>query len=237
MQPLAIFYPHHVSAAPPSHAVNPFRMHSFFTVQTYGKFSMRSFCVQMMASHHLLTRARTHTHTHTQNKNHNNSFYTVISTFVFLQMKRKPATNRTTARNAQMKLVLNLRPSLFWNVTQLVLAVAYRRSRTAYRPHLPMKMEPISWPETSEHDYQNMLRNAPEHRRPNHTAAKAWNVLNVSVKVILTRYSLFAYFQTVFSNCALAFQLCPVFQWPDISTYTNTMSSLYVLPASYGVCV
>ena len=129
----------------------------------------------MMVSHHLFAHAHTHTHTHTQNENHNKFLHCNI--YFFLQMKRKSATNRTTASNAQMQLVVNLRLSLFWNVTQRVLAVAYRHFRTAYPSHLPMKMEPISCPETSEHDYQNMLRNAPEHRGPNHTAAKAWNVL------------------------------------------------------------
>jgi len=137
-------------------------------------------------------------------------------------MKRKPATNRTTANIAQISLVLNSRPSLFWIVMQRVLAVAYWCLGTAYRAHLPLTMEPISCPKTSVHGYLNTLRNAPEHRRPNHTVAKAWNVLNVLVNAILTCYSLFAYFRTIFSNCALAFRLCPAFQWPDISKYINT---------------
>jgi hypothetical protein len=68
------------------------------------------------------------------------------------------------------------RTAFLWDITQHPVRVLHRRFETTYRPHLPgsfyssltswpLKMRPISCPETSVQNYQPNLRNISEERR------------------------------------------------------------------------
>jgi hypothetical protein len=68
------------------------------------------------------------------------------------------------------------RSALFWDITQRRVVILYRHFGTTYRSHLqesrsksswtwPLKMGPISCPETSVKVYHSTLRNIPKERR------------------------------------------------------------------------
>jgi len=67
--------------------------------------------------------------------------------------------------------------ALFWDITQRIVVIPYRRFETTYRSHLqeiqgdfleiswPYKKGPIVCPETSLRNYHYMLSYIPEERR------------------------------------------------------------------------
>jgi hypothetical protein len=65
--------------------------------------------------------------------------------------------------------LLWVRSILFWDITQLIVGVTYRRFGTIYRSHLfgflTLKMGKIGCPEMSVRNYHYTLRNIPEERR------------------------------------------------------------------------
>jgi hypothetical protein len=72
-----------------------------------------------------------------------------------------------------------------------MVVIPHRRFRTSYNSHLqwskypttiywPLKMGPISCPETSERNYHFTLRNIPQGRRPYIFRTGAWNHASVS---------------------------------------------------------
>jgi hypothetical protein len=64
-----------------------------------------------------------------------------------------------------VEVKLYQRSALFWDFRRRRMVVCYRRFGKAYRPHRPpLKMGPISFPETSAINYHSMLRKPPEER-------------------------------------------------------------------------
>jgi hypothetical protein len=68
---------------------------------------------------------------------------------------------------------INMRSSLFQDITQCTLVVCYWRFTTNYRSQLqasscprPLKMRPMSWPETLVANYQSCHINIPEEQDP-----------------------------------------------------------------------
>jgi hypothetical protein len=84
-------------------------------------------------------------------------------------------TTNTHSMIAHLRMILLLKYALFWDVTQRMLVVVYRSTRTSYRSHIQqsnsprsawaLMMGPTSCPETSLTYYHSNSRNNPERRR------------------------------------------------------------------------
>jgi hypothetical protein len=89
-----------------------------------------------------------------------------------------------------------MRTALFWDITQRVLVVPYRRFGTTYQSHLQdswhLRMEPVGCPETSVRNYHHSLRSNLEDRnsrvlrffpRVKSTGAWCWSHLHLALSL------------------------------------------------------
>jgi hypothetical protein len=65
----------------------------------------------------------------------------------------------------QDSTAVEMRSSLFWNVTQSILVVIYRRFGKTNRSQLQNLFRPIGRPEMSVYNYQSEVRNITEEQR------------------------------------------------------------------------